>query len=135
MSVYGNGTQKRAFLNIQDTINCVQIASDNPAKKGEFRVFNQFTDFCSLNDMANKIKEFGDKKNLKPKISHVENPRIEEEDHYYNPKNTSLISLGLKPIKFNENEIDKIYKITQKYKAKVDLESLDPINRIQWKSN
>ena len=135
MSVYGNGTQKRAFLNIQDTINCVQIASDNPAKKGEFRVFNQFTDFCSLNDMANKIKEFGDKKDLKPKVSHVENPRIEEEDHYYNPKNTSLISLGLKPIKFNENEIDKIYKVTQKYKDKVDLESLDPINRIQWKLN
>jgi len=135
MSVYGNGTQKRAFLNIQDTINCVQIASDNPAKKGEFRVFNQFTDFCSLNDMANKIKEFGDKKDLKPKVSHVENPRIEEEDHYYNPKNTSLISLGLEPIKFNENEIDKIYKVTQKYKDKVDLESLDPINRIQWKLN
>ena len=135
MSVYGNGTQKRAFLNIQDTINCVQIAIDNPAKKGEFRVFNQFTDFCSLNDMANKIKEFGDKKNLKPKISHIENPRIEEEDHYYSPKNTSLISLGLNPIKFSENEIDKIYKITQKYKAKVDLVSLDPINRIQWKSN
>ena len=135
MSVYGNGTQKRAFLNIQDTINCVQIAIDNPAKKGEFRVFNQFTDFCSLNDMADKIKEFGDKKNLKPKISHIENPRIEEEDHYYNPKNTSLISLGLNPIKFSENEINKIYKITQKYKAKVDLVSLDPINRIQWKSS
>ena len=133
MSVYGNGTQKRAFLNIQDTINCVQIASDNPAKKGEFRVFNQFTDFSSLNEMANKIKNYGDQNNLKPEISHVANPRIEEEDHYYNPKNTSLISLGLKPIEFNENEIDKIFKVVKKNKDKINLETLDPENGIKWK--
>jgi UDP-sulfoquinovose synthase len=133
MSVYGNGTQKRAFLNIQDTINCVQIASDNPAKKGEFRVFNQFTDFSSLNEMANKIKNYGDQNNLKPEISHVVNPRIEEEDHYYNPKNTSLISLGLKPIEFNENEIDKIFKVVQKNKDKINIETLDPENGIKWK--
>ena len=135
MSVYGNGTQKRAFLNIQDTINCVQIASENPAKLGEFRVFNQFTDFCSLNDLANKIKKFGDKKNLNPKISHVKNPRVEEEDHYYNPKITSLISLGLKPLEFNENQISKIYEITQKYKDKINIKTLDPVDKIQWKQS
>ena len=133
MSVYGNGTQKRAFLNIQDTINCVRIASDNPAKRGEFRVFNQFTDFSSLNEMANKIKNYGDQNNLKPEISHVANPRIEEEDHYYNPKNTSLISLGLKPIEFNQNEIDKIFKVVQKNKDKINIETLDPENGIKWK--
>ena len=114
MSVYGNGTQKRAFLNIQDTINCVQIASDNPAKKGEFRVFNQFTEFSSLNEMANKIKLFADKNEIKTGIKHIKNPRIEEEDHYYNPKNTSLISLGLKPIIFDNEQISKIYKVVKK---------------------
>ena len=61
---------KKSFLNIQDTINCVRIASDNPAKKGEFRVFNQFTEFSSLNEMA-KIKDFGDKNKLNPEISHI----------------------------------------------------------------
>ena len=132
MSVYGNGTQKRAFLNIQDTINCVQIASDNPAAKGEFRVFNQFTEFCSLNEMANKIKKYGDQNDLNPEISHVSNPRIEEEGHYYNPKNTSLISLGLKPIKFNEKEIDKIFKVVQKHKDKVNKDTLDSNNGIKW---
>ena len=132
MSVYGNGTQKRAFLNIQDTINCVQIASDNPAKKGEFRVFNQFTEFSTLNEMAQKIKNFGDKNELNPEISHITNPRIEEEDHYYNPKNTSLISLGLKPILFDDVEIEKIYKVAQRHKNKINLETLDPKNRIKW---
>ena len=132
MSVYGKGTQKRAFLNIQDTINCVQIASDNPAEKGEFRVFNQFTEFCSLNEMANKIKKYGDQNDLNPEISHVSNPRIEEEEHYYNPKNTSLISLGLKPIEFNEKEIDKIFKVVQKHKDKVNKDTLDSNNGIKW---
>ena len=56
MTVYGKGSQKRAFLNISDTINCVSIACENPAKKGEFRVFNQFTEFSSLNEMAKKIQ-------------------------------------------------------------------------------
>jgi UDP-sulfoquinovose synthase len=132
MSVYGKGTQKRAFLNIQDTINCVQIASENPAKKGEFRVFNQFTEFCSLNEMAEKIKNFGEKNKLNPQISHITNPRIEEEDHYYHPKNTSLISLGLKPILFDGTEIEKIYKVAERYKDKINLETLDPKNRIKW---
>jgi len=132
LSVYGNGTQKRAFLNIQDTINCVRIASDNPAKKGEFRVFNQFTEFSSLNEMAKKIKDFGDKNKLNPEISHIKNPRIEEEDHYYNPKNTSLISLGLKPILFDDVEIEKIYKVAHRHKNKINLETLDPKNRIKW---
>lgn len=135
MSVYGKGTQKRAFLNIQDTINCVSLAAENPPKIGEFRVFNQFTEFSSLNAMAETIKKYGEKKKLNPLINHISNPRIEEEDHYYNPKNTSLISLGLNPLKFDENEIDKIYKVVHKHKNKINLETLDPKNVIKWNSN
>ena len=82
--------------------------------------------------MADKIKKYGDKNNLKCAISYYKNPRIEEENHYYNPKNTSLISLGLKPIEFNEIEIDKIYKVVKKHKNKVNLETLDPENGIKW---
>ena len=132
MTIYGNGTQKRAFLNIQDTINCVEIAAKNPAKKGEFRVFNQFTEFCSLNQMADKITNYSKKNKFEAKTVNVENPRIEQEDHYYNPKNTSLISLGLKPIRFDDLEIDKIFKIVDKYKHKINQDSLDPNNGIKW---
>ena len=97
----GKGTQKRAYLNLIDTINCVEIATRNPPKNGEFRVFNQFTEFSSLNEMAQKkIKLFAEKNRIKSGIKHVINPRIEDEDHYYNPKNTSLISLGLQPVMF-----------------------------------
>ena len=132
MSVYGNGTQKRGYLNLIDTINCVKIATNNPPKEGEFRVFNQFTEFSSLNEMANKIKIFAEKNEIKTGIKHIKNPRIEEEDHYYNPKNTSLISLGLKPIIFDDEQISKIYKIVKKNINRINTDSLKP--NIQWKS-
>ena len=132
MTVYGKGDQKRGFLNLADTINCAKIANNNPPKKGEFRVFNQFTEFCSLNEIANKIKIFADKKNIKAQISHIKNPRIEEEDHYYNPKNTSLISLGLNPITLNEKEIEKIYKVVRKNQSLINIDTLNP--DINWKN-
>ena len=97
-----------------------------PSKKGEFRVFNQFTDFCSLNEIAQKIKDYADKKNIKTNITKVKNPRIEQEEYYYNPKNTSLISLGLNPISFDENEIDKIYSIVKKEEANINQDTFDP---------
>ena len=132
MSVYGNGTQKRGYLNLIDTINCVKIATNNPPKEGEFRVFNQFTEFSSLNEMANKIKIFAEKNEIKTGIKRIKNPRIEEEDHYYNPKNTSLISLGLKPIIFDDEQISKIYKVVKKNINRINTDSLKP--NIHWKS-
>ena len=132
MTVYGKGNQKRAFLNIIDTINCVKIASDNPPKSGEFRVFNQFSEFSSLNEISKRIESYATANKIKSKISHIKNPRIEDEDHYYNPKNTSLISLGLKPIIMDNEQIDKIYKAIKKNQERVNLDTLSP--DINWKN-
>ena len=130
MSVYGKGTQKRAFLNLIDTINCVKIAANNQPKKGEFRVFNQFTDFKSLNEMAEVIIKSSKNLGIKAKAKKIKNPRKEMEEHYYNPKNTSLISLGLKPIKFNENTIETDIKLITKYKKNIDQEYFMPT--VKW---
>ena len=132
MTVYGNGTQKRGYLNLIDTINCVDIAANNPPKQGEFRVFNQFTEFSSLNEMADKIKIFAKKNKIKSGVNHIKNPRIEQEDHYYNPKNTSLISLGLKPLIFDNEQINKIYKVVKKNINRINYDFLEP--NINWKS-
>ncbi len=131
MTVYGKGNQKRGFLNLIDTIKCVSIACLNPPKNGEFRVFNQFTEFCSLNDIADKIKNYASINKINAKISHINNPRVEEEDHYYNPKNTSLISLGLKPTFLDNTEIDKIYKKVKNNQNQINLDTLNP--EINWK--
>ena len=82
--------------------------------------------------MANKIKLFADENKIKAKIKHVRNPRIEEESHYYNPKNTSLISLGLKPVLFDNEQIKKIFKIVKKNINRINVDSLEP--KIKWKS-
>ena len=131
MTIYGNGSQKRGFLNIVDTLKCVDLAVNNPPKSGEFRVFNQFTDFLSLVDMSNKIKNFANQNNIKAEITNVENPRVEDENHYYNPKNISLLSLGLKPIKFDNKQIENIYKIVKGNLDRINQDTLEP--NIKWK--
>ncbi len=78
ITVYGSGEQTRAFLNIKDTIRCVEIAANNPADKGEFRVFNQFTEYFSMNDLAERVRKIATEEGLTPTVAHIENPRIEK---------------------------------------------------------
>ncbi len=120
LTVYGKGNQKRGFLNLIDTINCVNIAAMNPPKKSEFRVFNQFTEFKTLNELAHDVQTASKKIGVKVSVKKIKNPRKEMEDHYYNPKNTSLISLGLKPIRFSEKIILENLKLVHKYKKRIN---------------
>ncbi len=93
LTIYGKGNQKRAFLNIFDTLQCVRIAIENPPNKGEYRVFNQFTEVFSIMELAQLVKESGEKLGLDVKIANIENPRFEKENHHYNPKNESFLKL------------------------------------------
>jgi UDP-sulfoquinovose synthase len=97
LTVYGKGGQTRGFLNIVDTLQCVELSVRNPAGAGEYRVFNQFTETFSVQDLALKVQEAGKALGLGAHIEHVQNPRIEQEQHYYNPAHTKLVDLGLKP--------------------------------------
>ena len=132
LTVYGTGNQKRGFLNLIDTIKCIEIAVKNPAKEGEFRVFNQFTDFLSLNEMADLVIKASSDLKIKATKKNIANPRKEMEEHYYNPKNTSLISLGLKPIEFNLETIKKNIKIVKKYKSNIDQNYFNPT--VKWEN-
>ncbi len=133
LTVYGKGTQKRGFLNIMDTLKCVEIATLNPPKLGEFRVFNQFTEFSSLNELANLVISSGEEIGYHAKKINIVNPRIEMEEHYYNPKNTSLLSLGLKPLKLSKKEIIKNIKFVEKYKSNLNEDLFKPA--IKWDLN
>jgi UDP-sulfoquinovose synthase len=97
LTVYGKGGQTRGYLNIKDTLNCVRLSLENPAKAGELRIFNQFTETFTVNELAEKVKKAANTLGLDVKIQHIDNPRIEAEEHYYNPKHTGLIDLGLTP--------------------------------------
>ena len=130
LSVYGKGGQTRGYLNIKDTLNCVRLSVENPADWGELRIFNQFTETFSVNDLAEKVREAGNQLELNVKIEHVENARIESETHYYNPTHTGLIDLGLKPHYLSEEVLLEMMEFVISYK---DLINTDQISRnVKW---
>jgi UDP-sulfoquinovose synthase len=131
LTVYGSGGQTRGLLDIRDTVRCVEIAVNNPADVGEFRVFNQFTELFSVTDLANKVKEAGAAIGLKVEINNIENPRIEKEEHYFNAKNTKLLDLGLQPHYLSDSLLDSLLNFATKYKARVDMNEILP--KVKWK--
>ncbi|SDJ68840.1 NAD-dependent epimerase/dehydratase family protein [Sediminibacillus albus] len=131
LTVYGSGGQTRAFLNIKDTVRCIEIAANNPADKGEFRVFNQFTEYFSVNELAEKVQKVAKEAGLAPEIANIENPRIEAEDHYYHAVNTKLRDLGLEPHLLTEEVLQGILKAALENKERVIKENVLPA--ITWK--
>ncbi|QYO62594.1 NAD-dependent epimerase/dehydratase family protein [Leptolyngbya sp. 7M] len=131
LTVYGKGGQTRGFLDIRDTVRCIEIAVNNPAEAGEFRVFNQFTEMFSVGDLALMVKQAGNSMGLNVEINHLENPRIEKEEHYFNAKNTKLIDLGLQPHYLSDSLLDSLLNFSIKYKNRVDEKQILP--KVKWK--
>lgn len=131
LTVYGKGGQTRGFLDIRDTVRCIEIAIANPAQAGEFRVFNQFTEMFSVGDLALMVKKAGNSLGLSVEINHLENPRVEKEEHYFNAKNTSLLSLGLEPHLLSDSLIDSLLNFSIKYKHRVDEKQILP--KVKWR--
>ena len=130
LSIYGKGGQTRGFLNIRDTISCVELAVDNPGEAGEFRVMNQFTEQFSVKELAEKVQKTGQRNNIKVHIRYTENPRIEAEDHYYNAKHKKLEELGLKPNFLTDDLLDEMFQDVIKNIERVNPKLFDP--RIKW---
>ena len=131
LTVYGKGGQTRGFLDIRDTVRCVEIAIANPADAGEFRVFNQFTELFSVGDLATMVQKAGDAIGLKVGIDHLENPRVEKEEHYFNAKNTKLLDLGLQPHLLSDSLLDSLLNFAIKYKQRIDSDQILP--KVKWK--
>ena len=122
LTVYGEGTQIRGYLNIKDVIQCIEIAVNNPAKKGELRIFNQFTELFSVNDLANKVLNVANEMGLNASIQKIKNPRKEKESHYYKASNSSLLGLGLKPNLLTPEIVESMIDVVLDYKQNVDKE-------------
>ncbi|RSK27258.1 NAD-dependent epimerase/dehydratase family protein [Bacillus sp. HMF5848] len=131
LTVYGSGGQTRAFLNIKDTVRCIEIAANNPADRGEFRVFNQFTEWFSVQDLAERVKIVAEEQDLSVNIAHIENPRVEKEDHYYNAVNTNLLDLGLQPYLLTDEVLRDILSACVTNKSRVIVDNVMP--KVSWK--
>ncbi|HWI97203.1 MAG TPA: NAD-dependent epimerase/dehydratase family protein [Solirubrobacterales bacterium] len=130
LTVYGAGTQTRGFLNIRDTLACVELAALNPAEAGEFRVFNQFTEQFSVIELAQLVKHAGEHLGYSVEVQHYENPRVEKEHHYYNAIHTKLLDLGLEPTLLGEELVESMIHTIERHKDRVIESSIDP--RTRW---
>lgn len=131
LTVYGKGGQTRGYLNLKDTLQCVELATTNPVKKGELRILNQFTELFSVNELAEKVKTVGDSMGLNVKVKSIENPRKEKEEHYYNAKHSGLLELGLKPHYMTDNVIEGMLQKVIHYKGSIDKSKIMP--RVNWR--
>ncbi|TRU91074.1 MAG: NAD-dependent epimerase/dehydratase family protein [Microcystis novacekii Mn_MB_F_20050700_S1D] len=131
LTVYGKGGQTRGFLDIRDTVRCLELAIANPAQSGEFRVFNQFTELFSVGDLALMVKKAGSALGLNVEINNLDNPRIELEEHYFNAKNTKLLDLGLQPHYLSDSLLDSLLNFATKYRDRVDMDHILP--KVTWK--
>jgi UDP-sulfoquinovose synthase len=128
LTIYGKGGQTRGIIEIRDTVRCIQLACENPADRGEFRVFNQITEFMSLQQIADTIVAASPDA---VQVEHVDNPRVELENHHYNVVHTGLVGLGLEPHLLSDTLIESLFEITKRYAHRVRAEAMLPT--IEWR--
>ncbi|HCG02920.1 MAG TPA: NAD-dependent dehydratase [Chloroflexi bacterium] len=120
LTLYGKGKQTRGFLNIKDTLQCVELALLNQAEKGEFRVFNQFTEQFSVTELAELVQTAAGSLGIEAELAHVDNPRIEKEEHYYNAKHTKLFDLGLQPHLLSNVLVDSMIQTVLEHRYRIN---------------
>jgi UDP-sulfoquinovose synthase len=130
LTVYGKGGQTRGYLNVIDTIACVELAIRQPASAGQYRVFNQFVETFSVNELAARVQAAGKKLGLAVQIKSIPNPRREAEEHYYNPAHTGLLSLGLQPHYLTDEVLAEMLQIILAYKNDINKALIHP--DVQW---
>jgi UDP-sulfoquinovose synthase len=131
LTVYGKGGQTRGFLDLRDTVRCIEIALLNPAGRGEFRVFNQFTEQFSVLQLAAMVRAAGRELGLEVRVEHIPDPRVEAEEHYYNAKHSKLIELGLKPHLLSDSLLDSLMNIALRYRDRIDASKMMP--QVNWR--
>lgn len=131
LTVYGRGSQRRGFLNIRDTMQCVELAVLHPAKQGEMRVFNQFTEVFSVNELAAEVQLAAKNLGFDAEIEEFDNPRVEAGEHYYNPKHAKLLDLGLEPTLLSEDLVGASLEALDRHKGRALKTVIAP--RTKWR--
>ncbi len=126
LTVYGAGGQTRGFIDLRDTVRCIELAAQTPALAGEMRVLNQFTEQFSVLDLAERVQAVASQMGLETTIAHVANPRVEKERHFYQAKHTKLLDLGLQPHLLNDATIAGLLERAVRYRERIDLSRILP---------
>jgi UDP-sulfoquinovose synthase len=130
LTVYGKGNQVRGYLNLVDTLRCVELSANSVPENGELKIYNQFTETFSVNKLAEIVKSSAQTLGLQVEVKSVQNPRKEMEDHYYNPKSTKLRALGLEPTLLTQDVIVELLRSVINQKDNINVSSILP--RVSW---
>ena len=131
LSVYGRGGQTRGFLNIQDTLQCVELALGNAPAAGELRIYNQFTECFTVGDLAERVRSAAARMGMEVSIASVANPRIEQEQHFYQARHDALLDLGLEPRLLTEECLVSMIEGVAEHRAAIDVRQIMP--RVRWR--
>ncbi len=132
LTPFGQGGQRRGFLPLRDSMQCLTLAVENPPGEGEYRVFNQFEEVYNVFELAEKVQRAAGSLGIEAKIRRIENPRMEMEQHYYNPDHHHLLDLGYQPTHDVEHEMSLMLEDLVRFKDRIFAreEALDP--DIRW---
>jgi UDP-sulfoquinovose synthase len=134
LTPYGNGGQTRGYIALRDSMQCLTITAENPPAEGEYRVFNQFDECYSVNELAGHVVKVAGEFGIDAKVRNIENPRVESEKHYYNPDRERLPALGFRPT----NDIDDELRLTiprlMKYRKRIEAVKESILPKIKWRS-
>jgi len=130
LTVYGEGGQVRGYLNLNDTLQCVELAAENPVDPGNLRILNQFTETFSVNELAEQVQRVGNELDLGVEVQKIPNPRKEPEDHYYNPAHSGLMDLGLEPHYMTDEIVRGMLERVLAHKERIDEDKIMP--RVSW---
>lgn len=130
LTVYGKGGQTRGYLDIRDTLQCVELAAKNTPEPGTLNIFNQFVETFSVNELAERVQSIGKQEGLNVEIKAIANPRKEMEDHYYNPAHSGLLDLGLKPHYLTDESLSQMIRGVIKHKENIVERRILP--RVSW---
>jgi UDP-sulfoquinovose synthase len=129
---YGKGHQKRGFLPLRDSMQCLALALDNPPDAGEYRVFNQFEEVYDVTELAEKVARVAGDLGLDAEVNNLENPRAEKEEHHYNPDHRKLLELGYRPTHDVEAELRIMFNDLIKYRERIVERKESLIPTVRW---
>jgi len=132
LTPYGKGHQKRGFLPLRDSMQCLTLAIENPAQEGEYRVFNQFEEVYDITDLALTVQKVSGDLGLDVEIRNLMNPRDELEEHYFNPDHQHLLDIGYQPTTDIESEIRTMIEDLMKYRDRIEAKKSALIPDVFW---
>jgi UDP-sulfoquinovose synthase len=132
LTPFGKGKQTRGFLPLRDSMQCLTLAVENPPDAGEYRTFNQFEETYNVFALAERVQKVGNEFGLDVEIRPIENPRMEAEQHYYNPDHQHLLDLGYEPTHDMDAELRLVFEDLMKNKDRIEARKEAQFPDIRW---